>query len=271
MLTLGWFSTGNGAGSRGLLTYAMNAIQRGELNARIGYVFCNREPGEHEGSDQFHALVRSYGIPLVTFSTRRFLRERKARISQVRSEHDQEILKLIQPHKVELGVLAGYMLILSPELCKAFPSINLHPAAPNGPIGTWQSVIWQIIEQRASETGARIHIVTEELDLGPVITYTLFPIQGGAYAPLWRALEGKPVADLQQNPGEELALFQAIRAEGVQREQPLMLETLLSFANGALKATKSGVVDALGKPLTAPLNLNAEIERRINASRPASH
>jgi phosphoribosylglycinamide formyltransferase-1 len=45
--------------------------------------------------------------------------------------------------------------------------INLHPAAPGGPTGTWQEVIWQLIEGRAVETGVMMHLVTPELDRGP--------------------------------------------------------------------------------------------------------
>ena len=51
MLRLGWFSTGRGEGSRGLFTCVKDAIDRGELDAEISFVFCNREAGEHAGSD----------------------------------------------------------------------------------------------------------------------------------------------------------------------------------------------------------------------------
>ncbi|GAH59253.1 unnamed protein product, partial [marine sediment metagenome] len=38
--------------------------------------------------------------------------------------------------------------------------VNLHPAAPGGPTGTWQEVIWQLIENKAEETGVMMHLVT---------------------------------------------------------------------------------------------------------------
>ena len=55
--------------------------------------------------------------------------------------------------------------------------INLHPAAPGGPAGTWQEVIWQLIEGDAMETGVMMHLVTSELDKGPPVTYCTFPIR----------------------------------------------------------------------------------------------
>ena len=59
--------------------------------------------------------------------------------------------------------------------------INLHPAAPNGPDGTWQEVIWKLIEQRADHSGVKIHLVTEELDRGPTIAYCRYPIHSPAF------------------------------------------------------------------------------------------
>ena len=98
MLKLGWFSTGRGEGSRGLLHLAQDCIGGGYIPATIQFVFCNREPGEAEGSDQYHALVRSYGTPLVTLSSQAFRRARKARkFDEVREDFDKEALKLLEP------------------------------------------------------------------------------------------------------------------------------------------------------------------------------
>ena len=51
-LKLGWFSTGRGAGSRGLLVAALDAIDSGALNGQIEFVFVNRERGQHKGTDR---------------------------------------------------------------------------------------------------------------------------------------------------------------------------------------------------------------------------
>ena len=72
MYSLGWFSTGRGPGSRNLLTVMQDSIQRGEIKADIRFVFTSREPGEAAGSDLFIELVRSYHLPLVCFSSRKF-------------------------------------------------------------------------------------------------------------------------------------------------------------------------------------------------------
>ena len=112
----------------------------------------------------------------MSLSSQRFRRERGARrFDEVREEFDRQVLQHLQGFDPDLCVLAGYMLYTGPELCRRFTMINLHPALPDGPIGTWQEVVWQLIEQRASETGAMIHLATEEWDRGPAITYYSFP------------------------------------------------------------------------------------------------
>ena len=177
MLRLGWFSTGRGEGSRGLFTCVKDAIDRGELAAEISFVFCNREAGEHAGSDAYMELVRSHGIPVIALSSQGFRRERgAARFAEVREAYDDATLALLAGHSADFNVTAGYGLIFGPAMVASRPALNLHPASPDGPVGTWQQVIWQLIESRAEESGAFTHLATEDLDRGPVVTYVTFPI-----------------------------------------------------------------------------------------------
>src|SRR3990170_2338003 len=145
MLRLGWFSTARGPTSRKLLAAAWDEIAIGRLRAQIDVVFCNREPGEDPQTDVFLEQVRGYGLPLVTLSTRRFRGERgesPARpgepLPQWRREFDREAIRLLEPYQFDLGMLAGYMLIATDILCRRYDLLNLHPAAPDGPPGTWQ-------------------------------------------------------------------------------------------------------------------------------------
>ena len=49
MYRLGWFSTGRGQGSRGLLREMQDKIQSGGIEAEIEFVFCSRDPGGRPG------------------------------------------------------------------------------------------------------------------------------------------------------------------------------------------------------------------------------
>lgn len=263
MLNLGWFSTGRGPGSRALLTTVQEGIQRGEIDARILFVFCNRETGEAEGSDLFHQLVKSYSLPLICFSSRRFKSEMRHLDREAwRLEYDREIMKRIAHFRPELCVLAGYMLIVGKEMCHSYNMLNLHPAPPGGPAGTWQEVIWHLIENKAREAGAKMHLATEELDLGPTVTYFTFPIQGGVFQKHWKEIEGRSLKELKARIGEELPLFKLIRQHELARELPLVVATLKAFAEGRLRIENGQVLDEKGKTIQGYC-LNQEVNARI--------
>ncbi|MCI0776845.1 MAG: phosphoglycerate transporter [Chloroflexi bacterium] len=271
-LRLGWFSTGGGEGSQRqrLLTATVELIRQGEMDAEIAFVFCNRERGEQDATDSFLKLAESYGIPCITYSSRQFRRDRGGALSQPgqplppwRAEYDAEVAKLIAERPFDIGVLIGYMLIFTPEMAARYPFINLHPAEPGGPIGTWQQVIWELIDKRAERSGVMIHLATDELDRGPMVSYCTYSLRDAALAPLWDGI-GKARADeLRENAGEEHPLFQEIRREGAAREVPIVIATLQAFAQGRLRVEDQQVVDVLGKPLSAGLDLTSEVEAAI--------
>ena len=230
MLRIGWFSTGRGEGSRGLLRFVYERLA--DIDAGIDFVFSNRAPGEAEGSDEYFRLVREYGLPLVTHSSAEFRRRRGRRFAEHRAEYDAEVMGLLDGYRPDVCVLAGYMLIASGELCRTYPLLNLHPALPDGPIGTWQEVVWQLIEQRADRTGAMMHLATEVVDRGPVVSYVAVPLNTPELEPHWRELGDRDVAEVKARQGEDYELFRLIRAEQYRREPYLLLETLWAISNG---------------------------------------
>lgn len=274
-LRLAWFSTGRGPGSRRLVETVHDEIAAGRLDARIAVVFCNREPGQDPQTDVFLDQVRGYGLPLVTLSSGRFRRqsgERHARpgepLPEWRREFDREVIRLLEPYEFEIGVLAGYMLIASDVLCRRYDLLNLHPAAPDGPPGTWQEVIWWLIERGADHSGVRIHLATEELDMGPPVTYCTYAVRGPAFDDLWREVERRGLDAVRAEDGEENALFREIRRHGVARELPLVVETLRAFAEGRVRIVDKRIVDSTGHEVAA-CDLTEEIER-IVARQPAA-
>jgi len=240
MLRIGWFSTGRGEGSRGLLRFVYERLA--DIDADIDFVFSNRAPGEAEGSDEYFRLVSQYGLPLITHSSTEFRRRRGGRFAEHRAEYDAEVQQLLAEYHPDVCVLAGYMLIASGEMCRSFPLLNLHPALPDGPIGTWQEVVWQLIEQRATRTGAMMHLATEVVDRGPVVSYVTVPLNTPELEPHWRELGERDVAEIKGRQSEDYELFRQIRAEQYRREPYLLLETLRALSNGAI-ALGSGLVE----------------------------
>ena len=268
MLNIGWISTGRGEGSRGLLQFVQDRILRDELNARIEFVFSNRALGEAEGSDQFFQMVRDYGLPLVTLSSAQFRRDHTGRWSALRETYDAAVMGLLDNYAPHICVLAGYMLIVGGTMCRRYPLLNLHPALPDGPIGTWQDVIWRLIDQRAQRTGAMTHLATEAVDRGPVVTHCTAPIVGYGFDHEWRSLNGQDLAELKTSRGEDLPLFQLIRQAEYRREPHLLLETLRAISDSKLIIRGSNVFGAAGQLLTdsmpTGLCLDTEIDRAIS-------
>ncbi len=263
MYKLGWFSTGRGGGSRALLTRMHDEIEKGNVKAKIEFVFCSREPGDAEGSDTFIKLVESYHIPLVCLSSKRFKASSGRYLSpQWRLEYDREAMRRLQGYSSDLCVLAGYMLIVGPEMCQHYKMINLHPAAPGGPTGTWQEVIWKLIETRATETGVMMHLVTPELDKGPPVTYCKFPIRGNLFDKHWEEISELSIGEVKARQGENNALFKLIRQEGMKRELPLVVATVKAFSESRVRIENWKVVNSKGKPIKA-YSLTEEIDKAV--------
>jgi folate-dependent phosphoribosylglycinamide formyltransferase PurN len=268
-LRIGWFATGLGTGSRALLSAAQEAIDRGELRAEIPFLFCNREPGEHDNSDLLLALAEQYGIPTLTLSDRRFRRRVGGEVARAgqplpawRLEYDRAVMDLIAPYGTDIGMLAGYMLIFGREACDRYNFLNLHPAAPGGPIGTWQRVIWQLIDQRAGESGVLINRVIPEVDEGPIVAYCRYPLHGPDLDLLWHQIGTRSAEDLQLAEGENLPLFRVIRERGIRFEIPLMVRTLVALASGRIRLV-DGEPFAGDMPLPGGLDLSDEVTRMV--------
>lgn len=269
MYRIGWFSTGRDKAARDLLTTVWDSIQMGHIAAHISFVFSNREPGESRQSDLFFQLVRSYDIPLVCLSSRKSqarigeesLREADAR-HRWRLEYDREIMKRLEGFPADLYVLAGYMLIVGEEMCQRYPMLNLHPAAPGGPTGTWQEVIWKLMESKASETGVMMHLSTKELDKGPPVTYCTFSIRGEPFDRYWKEVEGHSIEEIRAQQGGNNPLFRTIRQHGLAREFPLIVATLKAFSEGRVRIEDQRVLDASGQPIQG-YNLTQEIDEIV--------
>jgi phosphoribosylglycinamide formyltransferase-1 len=267
---IGWFSTGRGPGSKAMLEAAHGAIAAGELEAEIEFVFCARERGETEPTDRYLDMVKGYGIPLVSFSYQKYRAMRgmpspdlSQPLPQWRLDYDKEVLKRLEQFHLDLVLLAGLMIVTSPLLCEKYEIINLHPAAPGGPAGTWQQVIWKLIEGQATAQGIKMHVAIPELDMGPTATYCTFPIRGKAFDSLWDKVKGRTVEEIKAGEGVENALFRKIREYEVVREIPLTIATLKVFSEGKVRITRDRqVVDTAGNVIKG-YDLTREIDEAV--------
>lgn len=272
MLRLGWFSTGRGPGSRNLLREVMRKKEEGILDVDISFVFCNWDNTEDpnpkkDQREQFFDLVKHYGIPLVTISWKTF-RPDLWNTDQTawRNEYGAEIRKRIDGYDFDLGILAGYMLWIDDTTCDTYDMINLHPALPDGPKGTWEEVIWELIRAEADEQGSMIHLCTPEWDRGAALTYCSFPIRGRGYDDLWTDLHEKMrTATLEQiikTEGVDEPLFKKIREDGTRHEIPLIVSTIGQFADGTARIKDKRLYRG-EEPLRHPFDLSEEVNATL--------
>jgi phosphoribosylglycinamide formyltransferase 1 len=103
-------------------------------------------------------------------------------------QRDIAMRDFFQRHGVELIVDAGYDRIHTPPLLEAFAGriINVHPSLLPEFAGGMDSVE-RALASGARVTGATVHIVTGDLDAGPILVQEEVPI-----------LEGDTVESLRQ-------------------------------------------------------------------------
>ncbi|MCL1810971.1 MAG: phosphoribosylglycinamide formyltransferase, partial [Methanomassiliicoccaceae archaeon] len=145
----------------------------------------------------------------------------------------------------------------------AYDMINLHPALPDGPKGTWEEVIWALIREGADRHGVMIHICTEEWDRGAALTYCGFPIKGPGFDELWEELRQKvsvsSLEDIIEKEGTNEPLFKKIREEGAKRELPLTVSTIGLFASGAVKIENKRLIEG-GRVLDRPYDMTSAVD-----------
>ena len=228
-LRLAWFATAKGSSSKLLFERTSAAIAAGDLDAEIAVVFCNRERGQSSNTDAFLEVVEGQGTPLVAMSSGAWRRRVGGGISKPgeplaawRADYEEAVRARLAPYEAEAAVLAGFMLI-TPELSEWLPLLNLHPALPDGPVGTWQEVVRALIEAGADESGMMLQRSSRELDRGPVISSCRYSLRGGAIDERW-----------QQASEAVEPLFDAIRARGVEREPHFLVASLQGLADARI-------------------------------------
>lgn len=269
MLRIGWFSSGKDQAAIDLFEAVVENSKTGFLSVKIKYVFCDRKQGESQETDRFLKIVREKEILLIARSScalRQMIKWRSPSVEMVREAFDAKVVSILKNRDVDIVVLAGYMLTLSPLLCGAFRCLNLHPAVPGGPKGTWRQVIWQLMESRTREAGAMMHLAIPELDAGPPVAYFKLSLRGPKFDSLWRAFKKKrrrySLGQIKSHEGESEPLFAAIREEELRREFPLILLTLKNLAEGHFTLTPQGLFLG-GKLLPKGINITEQVEAYI--------
>ena len=138
-----------------------NACLHGELAASVSLVISNQvdAPGLE--------AARTLGLDTVVIDHTRYA-QRKA--------FDQALHESLLAVKPDWIVLAGFMRILGPEFAKAWQGqiVNIHPSLL--PLYPGLDTHARAIDAGDRQAGATVHLVTAELDAGPILAQEKVPI-----------------------------------------------------------------------------------------------
>ncbi len=149
------FASGSGTNLQAIIDAEIQSIQ-------IVLVFTN--------NPQAYAIERAknHNIPVEVIDHKNY---------QTREEYERNIIEVLDPYKLDLIVLAGFMRILSPVLVRAYKNkiVNIHPALlPSFPgINSAR----QALEYGVKYAGVTVHFVDEGVDTGPIILQSIVEIE----------------------------------------------------------------------------------------------
>lgn len=204
----------SGAGTN--LQALIDAIGQGELTAQIVGVFSDKP--------KCAALqrARDAGIPATAVSPKAF---------GSRAAFDAALFAAVDAVRPDLIVCAGYMRLITAAEVEARPDrmINLHPSLL--PAFKGLHTHQQALGAGALEHGASVHVVTADLDGGPVIAQARVPVLPGDSA-------------------------ETLAARVREQEHPLLVDAVRLLAEGRLQL-HDGRVYLNSEASDAPLQLGA--------------
>ncbi len=154
---IGVLISGRGSNLQALI----DAVADGRLDATLSIVISNRD--DAAGLER----ARRAGIETMCVSHRGW---------RSRDEYDRALVSELQKRHVDLVCLAGFMRVLGAVMIDAFPNriVNIHPSLlPAFPGVEAQK---QALEHGVKVAGVTVHLVTSELDGGPIVLQRVVPV-----------------------------------------------------------------------------------------------
>ncbi|MBQ0095625.1 MAG: phosphoribosylglycinamide formyltransferase [Bacteroidetes bacterium] len=159
MIKLAILASANGTNAQAII----EAVREGRLDADVRVVLTNKEDAG------VIARARKLGVPVEIVPSKGH---------RNRAEYDALVVAALEKYQVDTIALAGWMRILSEVFINAYEGriLNLHPALL--PSFKGATAIDDAYASGVRITGCSVHLVTLELDAGPVIIQAGVPVNG---------------------------------------------------------------------------------------------
>jgi phosphoribosylglycinamide formyltransferase-1 len=154
---LGILASGSGSNFEAIA----EAIEAGDLAAQIRVLICNQPQAKVlERADRLE-------VPSVVLDHRQI---------KPRQVLDQAIVETLRAYQVDWVVMAGWMRLVTPVLIDAYPGriLNIHPSLlPSFP---GLHAVEQALAYGVKVSGCTVHVVTPEMDSGPIVAQAAVPV-----------------------------------------------------------------------------------------------
>ncbi len=154
----------SGGGSN--LQALIDASNHADYPAEIAVVISNR--------DDAYGLnrAREHDIPAHIINHKAY---------KTREAFDDAMQEMLERHNVEIVCLAGFMRLLSPKFVARWQGklLNIHPSLL--PEFKGAHAVRDALAAGVKETGCTVHMVTDELDAGPVLLQAKVPVLHGRH------------------------------------------------------------------------------------------
>ncbi|MFO0774207.1 MAG: phosphoribosylglycinamide formyltransferase [Nitrospiraceae bacterium] len=161
---VGVLASGRGSNLQAII----DAVEAGRLQVELVLVASNKRDAQALERARRHRIADLFVDP------KPFTGQPDAR-----EAYDRALLAVLQQHKVELVLLAGYMKIVTPVLIEAYENrmMNIHPSLlPSFP---GLDVQKKALEHGVKLAGTTVHFVTPGVDEGPIIIQAAVPVLEG--------------------------------------------------------------------------------------------
>ena len=155
---LGILISGRGSNLQAII----DTIANGRLDATIAVVISNRK--DAQGLER----AKTAGVETLYLNHKDY---------HSREAFDLAVLTELNKRDVGLVCLAGFTRLLTPEFTKVFPNaiLNIHPSLLPSFVGLDAQM--QAWEYGVKVSGTTVHIVTAELDNGPIVCQAVVPLR----------------------------------------------------------------------------------------------
>ena len=156
-LKLGIMASGSGTNFEAVA----RAIDEGKLKADIKVlIYNNREA-------KVRSRAEKWQIPAVILDHREY---------KQREALDRAIVATLKEYRVEWVVMAGWMRVATGVLLDGFPNrvINIHPSL----LPSFKGIraVEQALQAKVKIAGCTVHLVTSEVDSGPILIQAAVPV-----------------------------------------------------------------------------------------------